>query len=152
MRFIILTISLLVASNTYAAIDNYRYIYQDDGNKISLLKEELRVAKSELAEGNLEIFSREIKNNYQHYAKDEIVYIVGDTSKKDVGAKIGMTKDQVINKTHWGEPDGIHTITDDSDVLDSWTYDIFGDRNGITQSTGTLYFLNGKLIHRMSGS
>lgn len=73
MRFILLAILLLVASNTYAAINNDLYIYQDDDDEISLLKEELKILKSELAEKNLKIFSRERKNKYQNYAEDEVV-------------------------------------------------------------------------------
>lgn len=151
MRFILLAISLLVASNTHAAIDNSLYIYEDDSDEISLLKEELRILKSKLAKQNLETINKRRKNNYQHNPKDEVVYIVGDVSKTDVGAKIGMTKKQVIDETYWGKPDNIYTIIDDDgSVMDSWNYDMFGNRKGATQSTGTLYFLNGKLFLRHS--
>ena len=151
MKFILLVVSLFFASNTYAVIHNNLYIYQDDSSENRELKEKLRIAKSELAEANLGIFKKNRKIGSGVYDKDEVVYAVGDISKKDVGAKIGMTKEQVINKTHWGKPDSIHTIIDRDSILDSWTYEIFGDRNGITQSTGTLYFINGKLTHRISG-
>ena len=150
MKFILLAISLFFAGNTYAAIINDLYVYQEDSNEIRMLKEELEVLKSEAAELNL-IGYKTHRVGYQRYAKDEVVYRVGDTRKKEVGAKIGMSKEQVMNETHWGKPDRIHTIIDRDSILDSWTYEIFGDRNGITQSTGTLYFINGKLTHRISG-
>lgn len=150
MKFILLAVSMFFAGNTYAGIINDHYIYQDDSNEIRVLKEKIGMLKNKAAESNLMAFKRH-RSSYQRYAKDEVVYMVGDTSKKDVGAKIGMTKEQVLNKTHWGKPETIHTIIDGGDIFDSWTYDIFGDRNGITQSTGSLYFINGKLTHRMSG-
>nr|WP_181716913.1 hypothetical protein [Psychrobacter sp.] len=150
MKLILLAISLFFAGNTYAGIINDLYIYQDDSNEVRVLKEKIGMLKKQQAELNLIAFKSHM-SGYQRYAKDEVVYRVGDTSKKDVGAKIGMTKEQVMNKTHWGKPESIHTIIDRGDILDAWTYDIFGDRNGITQSTGSLYFINGKLTHRISG-
>lgn len=152
MKFILLAISLFFASNTYAAVSNYLYIYQDDSEEIRVLKEKIEILKNNVLESNLIKFKNHEQNRYQRYAKDEVVYRVGDTSKKDIGAKIGMTKEQVINKTYWRKPDSIHTIIDGDDILESWTYEMFGDRNGILEAHGTLYFINGKLTHIISGS
>ena len=76
-----------------------------------------------------------------------MVYRVGDSSKKDVGTKIGMTKDQVINNSYWGKPDNIYTIIDGNDKLELWSYEIHGERNRISKIDGSLFFINGKLTH-----
>lgn len=149
MRFILLAISLFFANNTYAAVLNNLYIYHDDSNEIKVLKDELRIVKNESSEQNLIIFKNHRKTRYQRYAKDEIVYKVGDTSKEDVGTKIGMSKDQVLNKSYWGKPENIYTATDGNDKIELWTYEIHGERNGALQRDGLLFFINGKLTHRM---
>ena len=148
MRFILLAISLLFANNTYAAIVNNFYIYSDDSDKRRADKEEYRIAKDEIAQQQLMAFKENRKNGYQNFAKDEVVYRVGDSSKKDVGTKIGMTTDQVINNSYWGKPDNIYTIIDGNDKLELWSYEIHGERNGIWKIDGSLFFINGKLTHR----
>lgn len=40
----------------------------------------------------------------------------------DTGAKMGMTKNQVLAKTHWGKPDYINTITDEIGKMEQWIY------------------------------
>lgn len=148
MRFILLAISLLFANTTYAAIVNNFYIYSDDSDKRRADKEEYRIAKDEIAQQQLMAFKKNRKNSYQHFAEDEVVYRVGDSSKKDVGTKIGMTKDQVINNSYWGKPDNIYTIIDGNDKLELWSYEIHGERNRISKIDGSLFFINGKLTHR----
>lgn len=58
-----------------------------------------------------------------------------DARQKRPGAKIGMTKKQVINKTSWGAPDSINKTTTAHGSQEQWVY---GDNN-------YLYFTNGKL-------
>ena len=50
-------------------------------------------------------------------------------------ARIGMTKDQVINDTEWGKPEKVNTTTTASGNTEQWRY--FGG--------GYLYFTNGRL-------
>lgn len=153
MKFILLAVSLFFATNTYAVILNYLYIYPEDGDGIlkedlSIAKEELRIAKNKLGEANLNSFKENRKVGSGGYDKDEVVYVVGDTSKKDVGAKIGMTTEQIINKTYWGKPDNRYAVIDRNEKIELWTYYIYGDRKGVShQRTGHLFFVNGKLTH-----
>ena len=51
------------------------------------------------------------------------------------GARIGMTKHEVLNKTSWGKPDDINSTTTVKGTLEQWVY-----------SGGYLYFTNGRLI------
>jgi hypothetical protein len=50
-------------------------------------------------------------------------------------ARIGMTKEQVINDTEWGKPEKINATTTVNGTSEQWRY--FGG--------GYLYFVNGKL-------
>lgn len=50
-------------------------------------------------------------------------------------ARIGMSKDQVIKATQWGEPDTINTTTTSEGTSEQWVY---GDGH-------YLYFRNGRL-------
>lgn len=147
MRLILLAVSLFFASNTYAVILNDLYIYPDDSKDYRMLKEELRIAKNQLAEANLNIFKKNRKIGSARYNRDEIVYAVGDTSKKDVGAKIGMTTEQILNKTYWGKPDNRYTVIDKNDKIELWTYERYGERYGASKSTGLLFFINERLTH-----
>lgn len=150
MRFILLAISLFFASNTYAAILNDLYIYDDDSYEQRVLKERLKVAKDGLAEQYLKLFKTNRESAYSGYDKDEVVYRVGDVSKKDVGAKIGMTMDQVLNETYWGKPESVYKDTNGNEKMELWIYEIHGERKGVTQRNGWLCFINGKLTHRVS--
>lgn len=40
----------------------------------------------------------------------------------DVGAKIGMTPNQVLTKTHWGKPQYTNVTTDELGKLEQWIY------------------------------
>lgn len=51
------------------------------------------------------------------------------------GARIGMTMNQVLNKTSWGEPQSVNRTTTRYGVREQWVY---GNGN-------YLYFENGKL-------
>lgn len=147
MRFILLAISLFFAGNTYAAITNNSYIYSDDSSKKRELKERTKIAEDRLSDQYLMLFKNNRKANYDGYDKDEVVYRVGDISKKDVGAKIGMSGEQILNRTYWGRPDNTYLDSDANNKLELWTYQIYGERNGVSQKTGLLFFINGKLTH-----
>ena len=54
---------------------------------------------------------------------------------KKPNAKIGMTKDKIVNKSNWGEPDDINTTIDSYGTFEQWVYG----------SSQYLYFKNGKL-------
>lgn len=147
MRFVLLAVSLFFASNSYAAVINNSYIYPDDSEEHKTLKERLKKAEDGLSEQYIRLFKINRKDNYDGYDKDEVVYRVGDFSKKDVGAKIGMTREQVLNKSYWGRPDNTYIDVDMKDKIELWTYQIYGERKGVTQRMGLLFFINGKLTH-----
>lgn len=153
MRFILLAISLFFASNTYAAIVNNFYIYSDDSDKSKIDKEEYKKHYDDESERKLTEFKNNIKNNrttnYNRFAKGEVVYKVGDISKTDVGVKIGMTKDQVVNKSYWGKPDRVYTTIDGNNKYELWIYEVHGYRNGIYKIDASLYFINGKLAYKV---
>lgn len=52
--------------------------------------------------------------------KSEIVFRNGNNV--DVGAKIGMTPNQVLTKTHWGKPQYTNVTTDELGKLEQWIY------------------------------
>lgn len=54
--------------------------------------------------------------------------------RKKPGASIGMTAQQVLNKTSWGQPDKVNRTTTPNGVDEQWVYD-----------GGYLYFHNGIL-------
>ena len=55
---------------------------------------------------------------------------------KKPNARIGMTREQVLNHTNWGEPDYINTTTNRGGKLEQWVY----------EGNQYLYFKNGRLI------
>lgn len=67
--------------------------------------------------------------------KSETVFRNGNNI--DVGAKIGMTPNQVLTKTHWGKPQYTNVTTDEMGRLEQW---IYGDY------VNFLIFDNDKLI------
>lgn len=67
--------------------------------------------------------------------KSETVFRNG--SKIDIGAKMGMTPNQVLTKTHWGKPQYTNVTTDELGKLEQW---IYGDY------VNFLIFDNDKLI------
>ena len=71
--------------------------------------------------------------------ESEITKMVGQglDDGLDVGAKVGMTKKQVLNQTHWGleTPDYVHKVSDKYGELEQWYY----------HDSGALYFDKGKL-------
>lgn len=137
MRFILLALSLLIASNSHAGINESDYIYEDDDQEMISAKEQLKKSKEigeKLKFRNVQNIRRKGKLSALTTVTNENVYRVGDTSKHNVGAKIGMTPEQVLN-TYWGEPDFITKGIDDLGSLEQWSYTYYG----------TLFFDNGKL-------
>lgn len=71
--------------------------------------------------------------------ESEITKMVGQglDDGLDLGAKVGMTKRQVLNQTHWGLeiPDYVHKVSDKYGELEQWYY----------HDNGALYFDKGKL-------
>ncbi len=68
--------------------------------------------------------------------KSETVFRNGNNI--DVGAKMGMTPNQVLTKTHWGKPEYTNVTTDELGKLEQW---IYGDY------VNYLTFDNDKLIY-----
>lgn len=54
---------------------------------------------------------------------------------KKPNARIGMTKNQILNQSNWGKPDDINTTIDAYGTFEQWIYG----------SDQYLYFTNGKL-------
>lgn len=52
--------------------------------------------------------------------KSETVFRNGNNI--DVGAKMGMTPNQVLIKTHWGKPEYTNVTTDELGKLEQWIY------------------------------
>ena len=71
----------------------------------------------------------------QKRIREEKSQAIKEARAKLPGAKIGMTKKQVIEKTSWGEPDKINRTVTKAGEEEQWVY---GDGN-------YLYFTNGKL-------
>ena len=146
MKCTLALVILCIASNTYAAIDNESYIYTGNSEEKITLKERIKTAENELAEAQLKVFKNNRKVALRGYDNDEVVYRVNDASKKDIGAKIGMSMEQVINKSYWGKPDNSNRVIDGRDELELWSYKRYGMASS---SQGLLYFINGKLTHLM---
>ena len=136
MRFILLAAFLLTASNSYAEINKSYYIFTSDSNELKLAKEELKIARDRTRQIGRMNFLNGWRNGRITSSKSETVYKVGDKEKIDIGAKIGMSKEEVLNKTYWGKPDNSSLITDSYGKLESWNYD----------NNGTLFFENDYLI------
>lgn len=143
MRLILLAVFLFIVSNTYAAFDADSYIYSDDSNEMIIMKIRLQDSHDKYAQSVLKTL-RKNKNMLDSYDKSEVVYKIDDISKKDVGAKIGMNKEQVVNKTYWGEPDTIHKNINEYDSLELWTYWVSGTSQTVR---AMLVFRNDKLTY-----
>lgn len=78
----------------------------------------LRISGENLLLGHLGIFKLDRRMGILVPQKDEILLKKGI----DTGAKMGMTKNQVLAKTHWGKPDYINTTTDELGKIEQWIY------------------------------
>lgn len=77
-----------------------------------------RIAGDDLLVAHLGIFKLDRRMGILVPRKDEILLKNGI----DIGAKMGMTKNQVLAKTHWGKPDYINTTTDELGKIEQWIY------------------------------
>jgi len=133
-----------VAGNTtYLSAAELKILNAELDAEVQALKEEYRVLANEGAKLNLKSFQKQRKEKKGVLGSNESeeIYRIGNSfdSNIDVGAKIGMTTDQVLSKTYWGKPDHTHEVMDEYGKLESWIYE--HDRGSYS-----LYFDNGKLI------
>lgn len=120
--------NIISVKTTYFHSDNYAPIQNDSSRNgrdlaIKLLKN-----------------MQENRRKGIHVANEsEITKMVGQgiDDGLDLGAKVGMTKKQVLNQTHWGleTPDYVHQVNDKYGELEQWYY----------HDNGALYFDKGKL-------
>jgi len=78
----------------------------------------LRISGEDLLLAHLGVFQLDRRIGILIPRKDEILLKNGI----DIGAKMGMTKNQVLAKTHWGKPDYINTTTDELGKIEQWIY------------------------------
>ena len=110
----------------------------DMAEELRLAEEKLIIAKSKLEKHNLKMYSESRKRKRGTLTPNESQIILSDDKNGfvDIGAKIGMTHNQVLKNTYWGKADRTHTITDEYGKLDYWSYERYG----------ALVFDNDKLI------
>lgn len=128
--------SLLALSTVNAVAGNITYIADDGSTRIThvtdtieefygddkraMLAAENRKRLEESATIILQIFKTNRRLKSSTVGKSETVFRNG--SSVDVGAKMGMSTNQVLTKTYWGEPDYINTTTDEFGKLEQWVY------------------------------
>lgn len=78
----------------------------------------LRISGEDLLLAHLGVYQLDRRMGILTPQKDEILLKNGI----DTGAKMGMTKNQVLAKTHWGKPDYINTTTDELGKIEQWIY------------------------------
>lgn len=77
-----------------------------------------RIRSEDLLLAHLGIYQLDRRMGILTPEKDEVLLKNGI----DTGAKMGMTKSQILTKTHWGKPDYINTTTDELGTLEQWIY------------------------------
>ena len=95
----------------------------------AIIKEQLK-AKQEAREIELETYNKRLEAESKARERQQKI------QDAKPGARIGMTKKQVLTKTSWGEPDDVNTTTTGNGELEQWIYD----------GGSYLYFKNGVLI------
>lgn len=78
----------------------------------------LRISSEDLLLAHLGVFQLDRRMGILVPQKDEILLKNGI----DTGAKMGMTKNQVLTTTHWRKPDYINTTTDEIGKIEQWIY------------------------------
>ena len=106
-------------------------------DKKSMYEAMLRISGQDLLLAHLGVFQLDRRIGILVPQKDEILLKNGI----DVGAKMGMTKNQVLAKTHWGKPNYINTTTDELGKFEQWIYG-----NHLKGSVRYLMFDRSKLI------
>lgn len=104
--------------------------------ELRLAEEETRVLIEDIEKHNLKILTESRRKGTLTPDESQIILESDMNGIVDVGAKIGMTHNQVLKNTYWGKADRTYTITDEYGKLDYWSY----------ESYGGLYFDNDKLI------
>ena len=90
--------------------------YGDD--KEAMLDAIIRLASERSLVAGLSVFQLDRRIGTHIPQKDEILLKNGI----DVGAKMGMSKDQVLARTHWGKPNYINSTTDELGKIEQWIY------------------------------
>lgn len=78
---------------------------------------------------------RSLEFNKEEREKQEKARKIQEQLSRKPNVRIGMTTDQVLNKTNWGRPKDINTTINAHGKFEQWVY-------GLSQY---LYFTNGKL-------
>ena len=104
-----------------------KYIYKDRSGQVLLTN----VSPS----GNFDKFTKKTKVAYYKDTAYREIEWERQLNKKPA-ARIGMSQQQVLSDTNWGEPKNTRTTIDASGTSERWTY----------SSTHSLYFKNGKLV------
>jgi len=78
----------------------------------------LRISSEDFLLAHLGIYQLDRRMGILTPEKDEILLKNGI----DMGAKMGMTKNQVLTTTHWRKPDYINTTTDEIGKIEQWIY------------------------------
>lgn len=97
----------------------------------------LRISSEKLLLAHLGVFQLDRRMGILVPQKDEFLLKNGI----DIGAKMGMDKNQVLTNTHWGKPNYINTTTDELGKIEQWIYG-----NHLKGSVKYLIFDNSKLI------
>ena len=113
--------------------DTIEKFYGND--KRAMVSAQLRRSQANYATTYLQLYQTNRRMKALAPEKSETVFRNGNNI--DVGAKIGMTPNQVLTKTHWGKPEYTNVTTDELVKLEQW---IYGDY------VNFLIFDNDKLI------
>ena len=103
---------------------------------LRLAEKETRVLIEKIEKHNLKLLTESRRKGTLTPDESQIILESDMNGIVDVGAKIGMTHNQVLKNTYWGKADRTHTITDQYGKLDYWSYERYG----------ALVFDNDKLI------
>lgn len=93
---------------------------------LRLAEEEKRVLIEKIEKHNLKMYTESRKRGTLTPNESQIILEDSKNGLVDVGAKIGMTHNQVLKNTYWGKADRTHTITDEYGKLDYWSYERYG--------------------------
>ena len=113
--------------------DTIEKFYGND--KRAMINAQLLRSQASYATSYLQIYQTNRRMKSLVTEKSETVFRNGNNV--DVGAKIGMTPNQVLTKTHWGKPQYTNVTTDELGKLEQWIYDDYAN---------FLIFDNDKLI------
>ena len=90
--------------------------------ELRLAEEETRVLIEDIEKHNLKILTESRRKGTLTPDESQIILESDMNGIVDVGAKIGMTHNQVLKNTYWGKADRTYTITDEYGKLDYWSY------------------------------